>query len=145
MIRAPNETQRTEFLKEATKEAHLWTLAHGPLPFMQSLLSHHNAFPVQLVASCSFRRPPVGRIIRGTMHVYIVVGCKTPECCEVHKLKYLGPKGHSRAEQVELHISCPLTIDCPRCRESYDYFDWQARFRQVELPEAFLEGYSNEI
>ena len=68
-----------------------------------------------------------------SLHLYIVVDCKTKGCTAAHVLTYLGEKGKT-PETVEYWMSYPLVIECPICGKEYDYADSEERFRQKELP-----------
>ena len=68
-----------------------------------------------------------------SLHLYIVVDCKTDGCIAAHVLTYLGEKGKT-AERVEYWMSYPLMIECPICGNEYDYADSEENFRQKELP-----------
>jgi len=78
-----------------------------------------------------------------SVHVYIVVGCKTQNCRTVHVLMHLGEKGKTPAK-VEYWMSYPLMIDCPTCGRTYDYSDSEEKFWQKELPPP-PTGYSNRL
>lgn len=82
--------------------------------------------------------------IEPSMHLYIVVNCKTDGCAAVHVLSYLGKKGKT-AGSVEYWMSYPLMIDCPSCNETYDYSDSEEKFRQQELPLAPPPKYYNRL
>jgi hypothetical protein len=78
-----------------------------------------------------------------SMHLYIVVGCKTRNCKTVHVLMHLGEKGKTPAK-VEYWMPYPLMVDCPTCGRTYDYSDSEERFCQKELPPP-PPGYSNRL
>jgi hypothetical protein len=68
-----------------------------------------------------------------SMHLYIVVNCKTRGCRSVHVLMHLGEEGKT-PPKVEYWMSYPLLVDCPNCGKTYDYSDAEEQFRQKELP-----------
>jgi hypothetical protein len=61
-----------------------------------------------------------------SMHLYIVVDCKTQDCGTVHVLMHLGKKGKTPAK-VEYWMPYPLMIACPTCGGTYDYSDSEER------------------
>jgi hypothetical protein len=78
------------------------------------------------------------------MHVYIAVGCRTPNCGRVHILMHLGEKG-KEPKGIEYWIPHPLLIECPACGRIFDYSDLEEEFFQQELPQAPPAGYSDKL
>ena len=64
-----------------------------------------------------------------SMHLYIVVDCKTQGCRTVHVLMHLGEK-RKTPPKVAYWMSYPLMIDCPTCGNTYDYSDTEGAFWQ---------------
>jgi hypothetical protein len=78
-----------------------------------------------------------------SMHLYIVVDCKTQGCRTVHILMHRGEKGKT-PPKVAYWMSYPLMIDCPTCGKTYDFSDTEEAFWQKELPPPPPE-YSNRL
>jgi len=68
--------------------------------------------------------------------------CKTPGCNTFHAAKYLGEKGKIPGD-VPIAVPAPFVIDCPRCRNPYNFR--MEDLQQMEVAEAPPSDFRDKI
>lgn len=69
-----------------------------------------------------------------TKHTIIAWKCKTENCGQLHAAKYLGEKDKIQAARIPIKKFHHVTIECPKCGQSHDYFPQEIRYVELDAP-----------